>query len=111
MFYIYGDADRVLIRDSDAIKIGCGEEKSSHVKAKYVMRGDSVQDVRGRAFNDRQTSRTKIVNDLRVFLPCDAPKDAGAFGVAVAVPVWVKQKLSNLSSMFGVTAASFDVTR
>ncbi len=111
VFYLFGDSDHVLIRDSADIRFGCGAEKASHWKAKSLKRGDSVNDVRGRVFVDRDSSRTRFVNDLSVFLPCDAPQDASAYGVAVAVPVWLKQGLADARATLTGKAASFDVTR
>jgi len=111
VFYLYGDADRVLIRDAADIELGCGVEKSTHLKARALRRGDSVEGVRGQTLFNRETQSSQLVNELGVFLPCDAPQDASAFGVAVAMPVWVKQGMANLRSKLGVTAASFDVTK
>lgn len=111
VFYLYGDADRVLIRDSADIEVGCGVEKATHLKARSVWRGGSVDEVRGRDRYDRNSQRQQIVNDLSVFLPCDAPADASAFGVAVSTPVWLKQMLANARTSLGVTAATFDVRR
>lgn len=111
VIYLYGDADRVLIRDSTEIELGCGAEKSTHLKARTVRRGDSVEGVRGQTRFDRESQRTQIVNELGVFLPCDAPKDASAFGVAVSWPVWMKQAVADARATLGITAARFDVTK
>ncbi len=110
VFYLYGDTDRVLIRDSADIQLGCGAEKSTHIKAKAVRRGDSVEGVQGQNSFDRQKQSVRVVNDLSVFFPCDAPENASAFGVAVSVPVWVRQGLANVRDTLGVTRATFDVT-
>jgi len=110
VFYIYGDVDRVLIRDSAAIELGCGTEKATHLKARSLELGGSAEGVRGQPYFDRASQRSQVVNELGVFLPCDAPADASAFGIAVAFPVWVTQALSNMRSTLGVSAAKFDVT-
>ena len=110
VFYLFGGADRVLIRDSADIQIGCGAEKSSHVMARAVGRGESVRGVSGKAVYDRETQKTKVVNDLGVFFPCDAPKNASAYGFAVAVPVWMKVALADVRSSIGVAQSSLDVT-
>lgn len=110
VFYVFGGVDRVLIRDSADIQIGCGEEKASHLKARYIQRGDSVQGVSGKAIFDRDTQKTKVVNDLGVFFPCDAPKNASAYGFAVAVPVWMKVAAADVRSKIGMARSSLDVT-
>lgn len=110
VFYLYGDTDRVLIRDSADIKVGCGVEKATHFKAKSVRRGDSVDGVQGKTHFDKDRQARKVVNDLSVFFPCDAPADASAFGVAVSVPVWVKQRWADAVSSLSITRARFNVT-
>jgi len=103
VFYLYGDVDRVLIRDSAEIEVGCGVEKATHLKAQPLWRGDSVEGVRGKDHFDRASKRSQVVTELGVFLPCDAPEDASAYGFAVAMPVWVKQGIANFRSSVDVT--------
>ena len=78
--------------------------------ARAVGRGESVRGVSGKAVYDRETQKTKVVNDLGVFFPCDAPKNASAYGFAVAVPVWMKVALADVRSSIGVAQSSLDVT-